>query len=86
MDKLPPLQLLLVALTGWINREQLAVIDYLREENAILREQFGDRRLRLTDKQRRRLALKGKALGRKVLGDVAGIVTPETILRWYRWS
>ena len=44
----------------------------------------GDRRLRLTDDQRRSLAVRGKLLGRKVLGEVAGIVTPDTILRWYR--
>ena len=50
MVRLPsPLRLLLVALAGWINREQLAVIDYLREENVILREQMGNRRLRLND-------------------------------------
>lgn len=42
------------------------------------------RRLRLTDEQRRRLAVKGKALGRRRLLDFAGIVTPDTILRWYR--
>jgi len=60
------------------------VIDYLREENAILREQLRGRRVRLNDDQRRRLAVKGKALGRKILGEVAGIVTPDTILRWYR--
>ena len=42
------------------------------------------RRLRLTDDQRRRLAVKGKVLGRRRLADVAGIVTPDTILRWYR--
>ncbi len=69
---------------GWVNREQQAVIDYLKEENAILRGQMGGRRLRLNDDQRRRLAVKGKALGRKVLSEVAGIVTPDTILGWYR--
>jgi len=60
------------------------VIAYLQEENRIFREQFGGRRLRLTDAQRRRLAAKGKALGRKALREVAGIVTPDTILRWHR--
>ncbi len=55
-------------LAGWVNREQQAVIDYLREENTVLREQMGGRRLRFTDDQRRRLAAKGKALGRKALG------------------
>jgi hypothetical protein len=30
------------------------------------------------------LAVKGKVLGRRRLADVAGIVTPDTILQWYR--
>ena len=50
----------------------------------MLREQLGGKRLRLTDGQRRRLAAKGHAIGRKLLGDVASIVTPDTILRWHR--
>jgi len=54
------------------------------EENRILRAAHAPRRLRLTDDQRRRLALKGQVLGRRRLADVAGIVTPDTILRWYR--
>jgi putative transposase len=28
--------------------------------------------------------VKGKVLGRRRLADIAGIVTPDTILRWYR--
>ena len=79
-----PLQFLLLVFSGWVNREQQAVIEYLREENRVLREQLGDRRPRLSDAQRRRLAVKAKELGRKVLAGVAGIVTPDTILRWYR--
>ena len=71
-------------MAGWLNRQQQDLIDYLREENRILREQLGNRRLRLTDDQRRRLAVRGKMLGRKALSEVAGIVTPDTILRWYR--
>ena len=69
---------------GWVSHRQQDVIDYLVEENRVLRGQLGPRRLRLTDDQRRRLAVKGKALGRKGLREVAGIVTPATILRWYR--
>ena len=38
----------------------------------------------MTDAQRRRLATKGQRLGRGVLRQVATIVTPDTILRWYR--
>ncbi len=41
-------------------------------------------RPRLTDSQRRRLAVRGQRLGRRALAQVAGIVTPDTILRWYR--
>jgi putative transposase len=44
----------------------------------------GRRRLRVSDDQRRRLAVKGEVLGRRRLAGIAGIVTPDTILRWYR--
>ena len=79
-----PLQLLLFTLAAWINRHQQAVIEYLQEENRILKEQLNGRRPRLTDDQRRSLAVKGKVLGRRVLSEVAGIVTPDTILAWHR--
>ena len=58
-----------------MNKRQLQVIEYLREENRVLREQLGGRRVRLNDNQRRRLAVKAKALGRKALAEVASIVT-----------
>jgi transposase InsO family protein len=48
------------------------------------REQLGERRLRFTDDQRRRLAAKAKGLGRKLLADLPTIVAPETLLRWHR--
>jgi hypothetical protein len=51
----------------------------------VLRKAYGRPRVLLTDEQRRRLAVKGKVLGRRRLAEVAGIVTPDTILRWYRW-
>jgi len=57
----------LIAVAGWMNQQQQDAIDYLREENRILREQLGGRRLRLNDDQRRRLASKAKRLGRKML-------------------
>jgi hypothetical protein len=85
MDRLPPrLTFFLLLFSGWINRHQQAVIDYLLEENRVLRAVNGSRRLRLTDDQRRRLAVKGRVLGRRHLAAIAGIVTPDTILRWYR--
>jgi hypothetical protein len=80
----PRLPLLLVSLAGWINRYQQHVIEYLVEENRVLREQLKSHRLRLKDDQRRRLAAKGYRLGRRLLSRVATIVTPDTILRWHR--
>ena len=80
------LQLLLATFAGWVGRQQTAVIAYLVEENRVLKEQLKSdgRRLRFTDDQRRRLAAKGKPLGRKVLRQIATIVTPDTILAWHR--
>ncbi|HEV8417277.1 MAG TPA: hypothetical protein VGQ43_00880, partial [Candidatus Udaeobacter sp.] len=66
---LDPLQFLLMAMAGWINQRQQQVIEYLQEENRVLREQTGQRRLRFTDDQRRRLAVKAKVLGRRALVD-----------------
>jgi putative transposase len=81
---LSPVRLLLVTLAGWLNREQQEVIEYLVEENRVLMEQLRGRRVRLTDDQRRRLAAKSQPLGCRVLRQVATIVTPDTILHWYR--
>ncbi len=74
----------LLTVCGWVNRRQLAAIAYLREENRVLREQLGAKRPKFTDTQRRRLAEKGKALGRKALAELCSIATPDTILGWYR--
>ena len=76
--------MLLAALLGWLEREQRDVIAFLREENRALKAQLGNRRLRLNDDQRRRLAVLGERLGRGALREVATLVTPDTILRWHR--
>jgi transposase InsO family protein len=60
------------------------VIEYLREENRVLKARLHNQRLRLTDDERRRLAALGAPLGRRLLAQVATIVTPDTILRWHR--
>lgn len=78
-----PWQIFLVGLASWINNEQRQVIDYLITENQVLKEKLGKKRILLNDGQRRRLAVKGKILGRKLLWQVATIVTPYTILRYY---
>jgi hypothetical protein len=82
--RLDPFSFLVVSVAGWLNHRQQQLIEYLIEENRVLREQVGDRRLRFSDDQRRRLAATAKKLGRKVLGHVATIVTPATLLAWHR--
>ncbi len=61
----PQLQFLMLTFAGWVNRTQQNVIEYLQEENRGLRKQLGGKRLRFTDRQRRRFA--AKAIGRKGL-------------------
>ncbi len=84
MNTIQSWQLLLVAVAGWMNRHQQDVIAYIQEENRILRNKLTGKRIRFTDDERRRLAVKGKALGRGVLREVASIVTPDMILAWHR--
>ena len=81
---LNPFRFLVISVAGWMNQRQPTDDRFLREENRVLREQLGERRLRLNDDQRRRLAAKAKGLGRKLLAEIATIVTPETLLAWHR--
>jgi len=71
-----PFHLLVIALAGWLNRQQQVVIDYLIEENRVLKEQLG--------RQRIRLAMKAKVLGRRGLDELETLVTPDTLLAWHR--
>src|ERR1035438_10508129 len=75
---------MLICLAGWMNQQQQHAIEYLREENRVLREQLGSQRLRLNNDQRRRLAAKAKGLGRRLLDEIATLVTSETLLAWHR--
>ncbi len=79
-----PAEFLLICIAGCMNQRDRRINEYLRTENRILREQLGKKRLRLTDDQRRRLAVIGKTLGRKLLSEWGSIVRPDTIMRWYR--
>ena len=81
---LQPWQLYFLILAGWINRQQQEAINHLRIENQILKEKLGKKRILLNDDQRRRLAVSGKVLGRKLLEEVGTLFTPDTILRWHR--
>ncbi len=76
------LQLLLICLAGWLNRNQQLVIEYLQAEVKVLREQL-DKKPRFSDEQRRRLAAKAHKLGRDRLRRFASIVSPKTLLDWH---
>ena len=76
-------KLLAAVLAGWISKQQQQAIDYLMAENKVLKEELGKKRIILNDDQRRRLAVKGKILGRKRLAEICCIFTPDTILRWH---
>jgi putative transposase len=76
--------MLLLVLTGWLERRAREALAYLIEENRLLRRQLGGRRLRLTDDDRRHLAVRAYRLGRRPLREIATIVTADTLLRWHR--
>ena len=44
-----PWHLVVAMLVGWINREQQKVVDYLKEENKVLRDHLRGKRVRFTD-------------------------------------
>ena len=71
-----PFQFLLVSVAGWRTQHQQQAIEYLRNS--------GQRQIVFNDDQRRRLAVCAKALSRKVLAEVATLVTPDTLLAWHR--
>ena len=79
-----PLQFLLLTVAGWMTRDHEKVTAYLLAENAVLREQLRGRRFRYTDAQRCRLATAAKKLGRRALKQLDTLVTPDTLMRWYR--
>ena len=66
-------QFLLLVLAGWVNRQQQDVIDYLQEENRVLRAGLRGKRLSLSNDDRRRLAVKAQALGREALAQIASV-------------
>src|SRR2546430_7227574 len=78
------LHVLIVLVAGWLQRHQQQVITYLLAENRVLKAQLGGRQRCLTETERRRLTVLAHPLGRKRLQEVATLVTPDTLLRWYR--
>src|SRR5450631_1726584 len=85
MGSVPPaLLFLLMMLAGWVNRQQLIVIEFLQAENRLLKERLRGKRIRFTDAERALLARKAKAVGRKALLELDTVVSPDTLLRWHR--
>ena len=76
---LQPWQLYVAIIAGWIHRQQQEAIDYLRTENRVLRETHGPKRILLNDDQRRRLAVKGKILGRKRLEEMGHNISDQSV-------
>ena len=81
---LQPWQLLFAILCGWVNERQQRTIEFQNAQIEALLQKLGKKRILLTDDQRRLLAVKAKAIGRKALLQLTTIVTPDTILRWHR--
>jgi hypothetical protein len=74
---------ILAFVTGSVDQELLARIEYLAAENRILKAQLKGR-LKLSDAERATLAVIGHRLGRRALAEVATVARPDTILAWYR--
>ena len=74
---------ILAYVTGTVDQELLARNEYLAAENLILKAQLKGR-LNLSNAERATLGEIGHRLGRKVLGEVATVARPDTILAWYR--
>jgi hypothetical protein len=69
-----------------IDKELYRAIDYLREQVRVLVEhqEKQDKRIRLSNSQRMRVAAKAKRLSRKMLEQCTELFTPDTIMRWFR--
>ena len=79
-----PLAFIVFLLAGWISRQQLVLIEYLKTENRMLRERLNGRPLRFSDRERALLARRAFCIPRKVLLELGTIVTPDSLLRWHR--
>ena len=79
MDNIKIFHFIVAVLAGWVNRHQQAIIGALIEAKRVFKQQLHGCRLRLSDKDRRRLAVKATALGRPMLDEIANLVTPDTL-------
>lgn len=76
--------MLILVFSGWLQRQQAEVIEYIKAENRMLRHKLGGRRILFTDTERRLLARRAYAIGRKAPAQLNPIVTHDALLRWHR--
>ena len=76
------LQPLWMVILQYSEKQLAQIIEYLREENKILRGKL-PKRITLTDREKARLVKYGKKLGSGIR-SVVTIVSPRTFLRWVR--
>lgn len=83
-----PLQFLIAMIAHAINAHLARRVEYLLEEVRVPREVYtqttGRKRILFTPEQRRRLAIKGKALTPEERETCCQLVRPATILAWFR--
>jgi putative transposase len=83
-----PLRFLIAMVAHAINAHMARRVDYLLEEVRVLQDAYteatGRKRIPFADDQRRRLAIKGKALTPGEREACCQIVRPATILAWFR--
>ena len=77
-------QLILISIVGWFNEQQRLKLEFTLEQLEVYKDLTGDKRLRLNDDHRCRLAVKDRKLGLSGLRELVTMVTPETIMRWHR--
>jgi len=73
-----------MVVSGWVHLRQLILIEFLQAENRLLKDCLQGRRMRFTDAERALLSRKAKAVGRKALLELDTLVSPDTLMRWYR--
>ncbi len=83
-ELMTPVQFLITTVAWWVNEWQAKRIEFLCREIEVYRRLVGTGRLKLTNGERRELAVLGKAIGLEALRDLPTLVRPETILAWYR--
>ena len=81
---LTPWHILLAVLCGLLNHRQQQIIEFQNAQIEAFLKKLGRKRLLLDNDQRRLLAVKAHAIGRKALREITTIFTPDTILRWHR--